>query len=76
MNADLIPFMQCPEGQAVPITSEHLYATDKDSEDMQLMFMVARPSKYGVVKRGGLVIDRFLQADVVSGTVTYEHTSK
>ncbi|XP_070794695.1 FRAS1-related extracellular matrix protein 1 [Pituophis catenifer annectens] len=75
MNADLIPFMQCPEGQAVPITSEHLYATDKDSEDMQLMFMVARPSKYGVVKRGGLVIDRFLQADVVSGTVTYEHTS-
>ncbi|KAG8130544.1 hypothetical protein E2320_017169 [Naja naja] len=41
------------KGQAVPITSEHLYATDKDSEDMQLMFMVARPSKYGVVKRGG-----------------------
>ncbi|ETE61666.1 FRAS1-related extracellular matrix protein 1, partial [Ophiophagus hannah] len=53
MNADLIPFVRCPEGQAVPITSEHLYATDKDSEDMQLMFMVARPSKYGVVKRGG-----------------------
>uniref|UniRef100_A0A670ZH00 FRAS1 related extracellular matrix 1 n=1 Tax=Pseudonaja textilis TaxID=8673 RepID=A0A670ZH00_PSETE len=75
MNADLIPFVWCPEGQAVPITSEHLYATDKDSEDMQLMFMVARPSKYGVVKRDGLVIDRFLQADVVSGTVTYEHTS-
>ncbi|KAM3843674.1 FRAS1-related extracellular matrix protein 1 [Vipera latastei] len=75
MNADLIPFMQCPEGQAVPITSENLYATDKDNEDMQLMFMVARSSKYGVVKRGGLVIDRFLQADVVSGTVTYEHTS-
>ncbi|XP_029140355.1 FRAS1-related extracellular matrix protein 1 [Protobothrops mucrosquamatus] len=75
MNADLIPFIQCPEGQAVPITSENLCATDKDSEDMQLMFMVARSSKYGVVKRGGLVIDRFLQADVVSGTVTYEHTS-
>ncbi|XP_070598646.1 FRAS1-related extracellular matrix protein 1 isoform X1 [Erythrolamprus reginae] len=75
MKADLIPFMQCPEGQVVPITSKHLYATDKDSEDMQLMFMVARPSKYGVVKRNGIVIDRFLQADVVSGTVTYEHTS-
>ncbi|XP_039219625.1 FRAS1-related extracellular matrix protein 1 isoform X6 [Crotalus tigris] len=75
MNADLIPFMQCPEGQAVPITSENLYATDKDSEDMQLMVIVARSSKYGVVKRGGLMIDRFLQADVVSGTVTYEHTS-
>ncbi|XP_062985314.1 FRAS1-related extracellular matrix protein 1 [Elgaria multicarinata webbii] len=75
MNADLIPFLQCPEGQTVSITSAHLYATDADSEDMQLMFMLARQPKHGVVKKDGIVVDRFPQADVVSGAVAYEHTS-
>lgn len=76
MNADLIPSIECPEGQAVAITSENLYATDEDSEDMQLMFMLARNPKYGVVKKDGIVVDRFPQVDVVSGAVEYEHTSK
>ncbi|XP_061486151.1 FRAS1-related extracellular matrix protein 1 isoform X3 [Rhineura floridana] len=75
LNADLIPFMQCPEGQVVSITSENLYATDADSEDMQLMFMLARHPKHGVVKKDGIVVDHFLQADVVSGGVAYEHKS-
>ncbi|XP_044284048.1 FRAS1-related extracellular matrix protein 1 [Varanus komodoensis] len=75
MNTDLIPFLQCPEGQAVPISSEHLCATDADSEDMQLIFMLAQHPKHGVVKKAGIVVDRFLQADVFSGAVTYEHTS-
>lgn len=76
LKADLIPFILCPEGQAVSITSEYLFATDVDSDDMQIMFMLARPPKHGVVKRNGIVIDRFLQRDVISGAVTYEHTSK
>ncbi|KAL7988674.1 hypothetical protein Chor_007593 [Crotalus horridus] len=42
---EFILHVKCPEGQAVPITSENLYATDKDSKDMQLMFIVARSSK-------------------------------
>lgn len=75
LKADLIPFILCPEGQAVSITSEYLFATDVDSDDMQIMFMLARPPKHGVVKRNGIVIDRFLQRDVISGAVTYEHTS-
>ncbi|KAL8203135.1 UNVERIFIED_CONTAM: FRAS1- extracellular matrix protein 1 [Gekko kuhli] len=76
MNADLIPFMQCSEGGAVVITSEYLHATDVDSDDMQLMFMLARHPKYGVVKKNGLAVDRFHQADVISGAVAYEHTSE
>nr|XP_008101362.1 PREDICTED: FRAS1-related extracellular matrix protein 1 isoform X1 [Anolis carolinensis] len=75
MHTGLVPFMQCPEGQAVPITSEHLYATDADSEDMQLTFILARRPKYGVVKKNGVVVDGFSQAAIVSGTVAYEHTS-
>uniref|UniRef100_A0ACB8ESF7 FRAS1- extracellular matrix protein 1 n=1 Tax=Sphaerodactylus townsendi TaxID=933632 RepID=A0ACB8ESF7_9SAUR len=75
MNADLIPFMQCSEGGAVFFTSEYLHATDIDSDDMQLMFMLARHPKHGVVKKNGLVVDRFHQADVISGAVAYEHTN-
>ncbi|XP_060618381.2 FRAS1-related extracellular matrix protein 1 isoform X3 [Anolis sagrei] len=75
MHTGLIPIMQCPEGQAVPITSVHLYATDADSEDMQLTFTLARHPKYGVVKNNGVVVDGFSQAAIVSGTVAYEHTS-
>ncbi|XP_053149054.1 FRAS1-related extracellular matrix protein 1-like [Hemicordylus capensis] len=76
MKADLIPFMQCPEGDAVSITSAYLFATDADSDDMKLMFMLARHPKHGLVKKDGIVVDRFLQADVISGAVVYEHTSK
>ncbi|XP_060093251.1 FRAS1-related extracellular matrix protein 1 isoform X1 [Heteronotia binoei] len=75
MNADLIPFMQCSEGGAVFVTSEYLHATDVDSDDMQLMFILARHPKYGVVKKNGLAVDRFHQADVISGAVAYEHTN-
>ncbi|KAH0628328.1 hypothetical protein JD844_009328 [Phrynosoma platyrhinos] len=75
MHTDLIPIMQCPEGQTVSITSEHLYATDADSEDMLLMFTLARHPKFGFVKKDGIVVDRFSQAAVVLGTVAYEHTS-
>nr|XP_056704812.1 FRAS1-related extracellular matrix protein 1 [Euleptes europaea] len=75
MNADLIPFMQCSEGGAVFFTSESLHATDIDSDDMQLMFMLARHPKHGVVKKNGLTVDRFHQTDVISGVVAYEHTN-
>ncbi|XP_020638622.3 FRAS1-related extracellular matrix protein 1 isoform X2 [Pogona vitticeps] len=75
MDTDLIPFMLCPEGQAVSITSEYLYATDADTEDMQLMFMLPRLPKHGAVKKDGTVVDHFSQADVASGAVAYEHTS-
>lgn len=76
MNVDLIPFMQCPEGGVVFITSDYLFATDADSDDMRLMFMLARLPKHGVMKKDEIVVDRFTQADVVWGAVTYEHTSK
>uniref|UniRef100_A0A8D0GZ23 FRAS1-related extracellular matrix protein N-terminal domain-containing protein n=1 Tax=Sphenodon punctatus TaxID=8508 RepID=A0A8D0GZ23_SPHPU len=75
MNSDLIPSMQCPEGEEVLITSEYIYATDADSDDMKLMFMLARQPYHGVLRRAGLIVDRFSQSDVVSGVVTYQHTS-
>uniref|UniRef100_A0A7M4DYN3 FRAS1-related extracellular matrix protein 1 n=1 Tax=Crocodylus porosus TaxID=8502 RepID=A0A7M4DYN3_CROPO len=75
MKAGLIPLIQCLEGEEVVITPEHIYATDADSDDMRLMFMQARKSYHGVVRKAGIIVDRFSQADVVSGIVTYKHTS-
>ncbi|XP_053888402.1 FRAS1-related extracellular matrix protein 1 isoform X1 [Malaclemys terrapin pileata] len=75
MKDGLIPLIQCPEGEEVVITSEYIYATDADSDDMKLTFMLARQPYYGVVRKAGIVVDRFSQADVVSGVVTYKHTS-
>ncbi|KAH1168907.1 hypothetical protein KIL84_013497, partial [Mauremys mutica] len=75
MKDGLIPLIQCPEGEEVVITSEYIYATDADSDDMKLTFMLARQPYYGVVRKAGIVVDRFSQADIVSGVVTYKHTS-
>ncbi|XP_069094919.1 FRAS1-related extracellular matrix protein 1 [Pleurodeles waltl] len=75
MKDGLLPTIDCPEGAEVVITSEYIYATDADSDDMRLMFMIARQPHYGVVQKEGVVVDHFSQADVISETVTYLHTS-
>nr|XP_014426327.1 FRAS1-related extracellular matrix protein 1 isoform X2 [Pelodiscus sinensis] len=75
MKDGLIPLIQCPEGEEVVITSEYIYANDADTDDMKLMFMLARQPYHGVVKKAGIIVDRFSQADIVSGVVIYKHTS-
>nr|XP_033774927.1 FRAS1-related extracellular matrix protein 1 [Geotrypetes seraphini] len=74
MKVDLIPILHCPEGEKAAITSQYLYATDADSDDSKLMFMIARQPRHGVVQKEGTTVDHFSQSDVVSGTVTYQHT--
>ncbi|XP_069482158.1 FRAS1-related extracellular matrix protein 1 [Ambystoma mexicanum] len=75
MKGGLIPTIHCPEGEDVIITTEYIDATDADSDDLRLIFMIARQPYYGVVQKGGVTVDRFSQADVISRTVTYRHTS-
>lgn len=76
MQAGLVPVLHCLEGAEVVLSSEHIYATDEDSDDMELMFLLARPPYHGVVRKGGTAVDRFSQADVTAGLVTYKHTGK
>ncbi|XP_043916309.1 FRAS1-related extracellular matrix protein 1 [Protopterus annectens] len=73
MKTNLIPELLCPENGEMVITSEYLYATDTDSDDTKLVFMIARRPYHGVVHRSGITADRFTQADVSSGIVTYKH---
>lgn len=74
LKADLIPMMHCSEGGEVTITCEHISATDADSNDLELLFLIAREPQHGVVRKAGLHVDRFSQGDVISGAVTYKHT--
>lgn len=76
MRTDLVPVLYCLEGEEVVLSSEYIYATDADSDDMKLMFMLTRQPYHGIVRKAGIVVDQFSQADVVSGLVTYKHTSK
>ncbi len=66
----------CAEGQEVLITIEYICATDPDSDDSTLMYMIARQPYHGVVQRNGIIVDRFIQADVTAGFVSYRHTGK
>ncbi|XP_028668320.1 FRAS1-related extracellular matrix protein 1b [Erpetoichthys calabaricus] len=66
--------LECPEGGHVLITADFLYATDADSDDTKLTFMLARSPSYGVVHRGGRMVDKFSQQDIIQGLISYVHT--
>ncbi|XP_067274903.1 FRAS1-related extracellular matrix protein 1a isoform X2 [Pseudorasbora parva] len=70
----LKPILACAEGQEVVITVEYICATDPDSDDGTLMYMIARQPYHGVVQRNGMVVDRFIQADITAGFISYRHT--
>ncbi|XP_026182676.1 FRAS1-related extracellular matrix protein 1a isoform X2 [Mastacembelus armatus] len=72
--AGLKPDLSCAEGQEVVITVEYIYATDADSDNSSLAFLIARQPYYGVVLRSGVVVDRFIQADITAGIISYKHT--
>ncbi|XP_067886857.1 FRAS1-related extracellular matrix protein 1a [Heterodontus francisci] len=73
MKPGLNPMLYCLEGEEVIITIENLYATDMDSDDKKLMFMIARQPVHGAVQKHNQIVDHFSQADVIAGIVTYVH---
>ncbi|XP_048395823.2 FRAS1-related extracellular matrix protein 1b isoform X1 [Stegostoma tigrinum] len=66
--------LQCPEGEKVIITSEYLYATDIDSNDTKLTYMIARSPSYGLLRRKDVTVDKFSQLDIIQGLISYWHT--
>ncbi|XP_062240330.1 FRAS1-related extracellular matrix protein 1a [Platichthys flesus] len=72
--AGLKPVLNCAEGQEITITAEYIFASDADSDNSSLGFLIARQPYHGVVLRNGVVIDHFLQADITAGIITYKHT--
>ena len=56
------------------ITAEIIRATDVDSDDLTLRFVVVRPPTKGEIRVGGVAAMSFLQEDVANGRVMYVHT--
>ncbi|RVE60115.1 hypothetical protein OJAV_G00177700 [Oryzias javanicus] len=74
MVAGLKPVLRCAEGEETLITAEYIYATDPDSNSSSLAVLIARQPHHGVVLRNGVVVDRFIQADITAGIISYRHT--
>ncbi|XP_062991152.1 FRAS1-related extracellular matrix protein 1-like [Elgaria multicarinata webbii] len=66
--------LECFEGGQVIITTEYLYATDADSDDSRLTYMIARAPKHGEIQKDNLVVDTFSQHDIIEGSISYVHT--
>ncbi|XP_068090887.1 FRAS1-related extracellular matrix protein 1 isoform X2 [Hyperolius riggenbachi] len=74
MRDNLLHTLDCLEGEEVVISADYVYAVDADSDDMKLMFLIARQPRWGVILRGGVTVDRFFQKDILAGSVVYRHT--
>ncbi|XP_072023981.1 FRAS1-related extracellular matrix protein 1-like [Amphiura filiformis] len=63
------------EGEELIITPDILLATDVDTNDMLLHFIVVKPPKRGILVKNGVTTTRFRQMDITEGFVKYRHAS-
>ncbi|XP_063962437.1 FRAS1-related extracellular matrix protein 1-like [Lytechinus pictus] len=63
-----------PEGGSVTIGSDVLSATDPDTNDLLLHYIVVMHPLRGVLLKDGVIVNRFSQRDVNRGKIVYEHT--
>uniref|UniRef100_A0A8C3HKK9 FRAS1-related extracellular matrix protein N-terminal domain-containing protein n=1 Tax=Chrysemys picta bellii TaxID=8478 RepID=A0A8C3HKK9_CHRPI len=73
LQAGLKSRLECLKGGHVVITTEYLYATDADSDDTKLTYMIARAPAHGVIQKRGFMVDKFFQLDVTQRLITYIH---
>ncbi|XP_069777597.1 FRAS1-related extracellular matrix protein 1a [Narcine bancroftii] len=74
MDIGMSPMLHCLEGGEVVISPENLHATDADSSDEKLVFMVAKQPIHGTVQKRSQIVDHFTQVEVTTGVVKYVHT--
>ncbi|XP_059830668.1 FRAS1-related extracellular matrix protein 1a isoform X1 [Hypanus sabinus] len=74
MRPGLNPVLYCLEGEDIVISTENIQATDVDSNNEKLLFMIAKEPLLGVVQKHSQIVDRFTQADIIAGVVKYVHT--
>lgn len=68
--------LNCVEGGRVQVTVDYLSATDRDSDDSRLTYMLARSPGRGELQRAGLSVDKFSQQDLLQGHIYYVHTGQ
>lgn len=68
--------LSCEEGGRVHVTVDYLSATDQDSDDSRLTYMLARSPGRGELQKAGLSVDKFSQQDLLQGHIYYVHTGE
>ena len=66
-------FLEVPEDSSSLITSNILSASDPDTEDLRLTFILDRPPNEGIIENNGFPVQRFTQQDIVNGYIRYRH---
>nr|XP_040040685.1 FRAS1-related extracellular matrix protein 1b isoform X1 [Gasterosteus aculeatus aculeatus] len=66
--------LSCEEAGRVQLTVDYLSATDRDSDDSRLTYMLARSPGRGELQRAGQTVDKFSQQDLLQGHIYYVHT--
>uniref|UniRef100_A0A3Q3MFJ2 Fras1 related extracellular matrix 1b n=1 Tax=Mastacembelus armatus TaxID=205130 RepID=A0A3Q3MFJ2_9TELE len=74
LGAGLRGELSCEEGGRVQVTVDYLSATDRDSDDSRLTYMLARSPSRGELQKTGLTVDKFSQQDLLQGHIYYVHT--
>ena len=68
--------LRCEEGGRVQVSLDYLRATDPDSEDSRLSYVLTRRPAHGQLTNQGLEVERFTQQDLLQGHVYYVHTGE
>ncbi|KAJ7997493.1 hypothetical protein DPEC_G00229600 [Dallia pectoralis] len=63
------------ENGATEITTSVIQGQDKDTDDLQLTFIIEDPPAFGNILVAGETAGKFTQADIINGLVMYAHTS-
>ncbi|XP_034035201.1 FRAS1-related extracellular matrix protein 1b [Thalassophryne amazonica] len=66
--------LSCEEGGRAQVSVDYLSATDRDSDDSRLTYMLARSPIRGELQRSGQQIHKFSQQDLTQGHIFYVHT--
>lgn len=66
--------MEVEENGVTALSSDDIKATDPDSDDMLVNFMVDRPPFEGLIRKGREPATDFTQSDIIAGIVLYQHT--
>ena len=66
--------LDVPENSAVTLKADDIKASDPDTDDMMLTFMLEKAPYEGVILVAGEQTDHFTQKNIIDGSVQYRHT--
>uniref|UniRef100_H2YA41 C-type lectin domain-containing protein n=1 Tax=Ciona savignyi TaxID=51511 RepID=H2YA41_CIOSA len=73
INGKIVMTINVREGSWGAISSDHLTATDVDTNDNELIFEILVPPHLGEITINGEPVTSFQQQDILDGKVHYEH---